>query len=91
MYISSEYRSKLDPKLKKYVFIDYTKGVKGFKLWDSIKNNMVININVVFDEKLFFKQSFAKDVSAFEGETSNKQVIQCGRRSTTSEQYIGSA
>lgn len=41
VHISSEDRSKLDPKSKKCVIDSYTKGVEGFKLWDPIKKNMV--------------------------------------------------
>lgn len=48
VHISGEYRSKLDPRSKKCVFVSYIKGVKVLKLWVSIKKKMVININVIF-------------------------------------------
>lgn len=76
MHISCEDQSKLDPKLKKCVFVGYTKGMKGFKLWDMVKKNMVISIYVVFYDHLMLKQSIATDMSAFEGESFNKKVIQ---------------
>lgn len=37
VHISSEERSKLDPKAKKCDFVGYAKCVKGFKLWDPTK------------------------------------------------------
>lgn len=33
-----------------------TKGVKGFKYWDLIKKNILINKDDVFDDKLMLKQ-----------------------------------
>ena len=32
-------------------FLGYQKGVKGFKLWDPKANRVVINRDVIFDEK----------------------------------------
>ena len=51
VHISSDERSKLDPKSKKCVFIIYSKGVKGFKFRDLIFKKMVISKGVVFDEQ----------------------------------------
>jgi hypothetical protein len=36
VHISGEDRSKLDSKLKKYIFLGFKKGVKGYKLWDPV-------------------------------------------------------
>ena len=44
--------SKLDLKLKKCIFLDYEKEVKGYKFWDPVAQKLVISTNVVFDEKL---------------------------------------
>ena len=57
VHISSEDRSKHDPKWKKCVFISYAKGVKGFKLWDSTKKKMIISRDVIFYEQLTLKHS----------------------------------
>lgn len=67
MYIYS-----IDPKSKKCVFLGYSKGVKGFKLWDPIKRKMLINIYVVVYEQLMLKRTNATNVSISKGETSNK-------------------
>src|ERR1044072_6013652 len=42
VHISSEDRSKIDSNSKERIFIGYNKGVKGYKLWDPVKRNMVI-------------------------------------------------
>lgn len=75
VYISSEDRSKLDPMSKKCVFVGYTKGVKGFKLWDPIKKKMVIGRVFVFNKQLMLKRLAATNISAFEAKTFGKQVI----------------
>jgi hypothetical protein len=41
---------KIDPNLKNCVFGGYTKGIKGFNLWDPISKKMAINKDFVFNE-----------------------------------------
>lgn len=55
MNICNEDRSKIDTTLNKYVFIKHTSGIKGFKLWDLVSNNMVIHKDVVFDEQFILR------------------------------------
>ena len=47
--------SKLDPLSKKYVFVGYGDGVKGYILWDPTSNKIVTNIDVVLDEMSIMK------------------------------------
>jgi hypothetical protein len=56
VHISGEDRSKLNPKSKKCIFLGFKKGVKGYKLWDPIAQKVVINRDVVFDEKSMTKK-----------------------------------
>ncbi|CAJ2662759.1 unnamed protein product [Trifolium pratense] len=73
VHISSEDRSKLDPKSKKCVFVGYSKGVKGFKLWDPVSKKMVLSRDVVFDEQFMLKQP---EVTESAGGSPNKEAIQ---------------
>ena len=50
VHISSDKRSKLDPKSKKCISIGYVKSVKGYKFWDPVAKKMVINNDAAFDE-----------------------------------------
>jgi len=49
MYNTQEV-SKLDSKSKKYVFLGYADGVKGYHLWDPTAHKVVINKDVIFAE-----------------------------------------
>ena len=55
VHISGEDRSKLNPKSKKYIFLGFKKGVKGYKLWDPVAQKVVISRDAVFDEKSMTK------------------------------------
>ena len=50
VHISSDERSKLDPKSKKCIFIGYVKGVKGYNFWDPVAKKMVISRDAIFYE-----------------------------------------
>jgi len=49
MYNTQEV-SKLDSKSRKYVFLGYADGVKGYRLWDPTAHKVVINRDVIFAE-----------------------------------------
>ena len=49
MYNTEEV-SKLDSKSRKYVFLGYVDGVKGYHLWDPTTHKVVINKDVIFVE-----------------------------------------
>jgi len=53
--ISKDQHSKLDPKSKKYIFVGYGDGVKGYKLWDPTSQKIIIRKYVVFDESPVIK------------------------------------
>jgi hypothetical protein len=44
-------RIKLDDKSKKLIFTSYEQKSKGYKLYNPNKGNMVINMDVEFDEE----------------------------------------
>jgi len=43
-------RTKLDPKSKRYVFVGYGDGTKGYRLWDPTTRKIIINRDVKFNE-----------------------------------------
>ncbi|GAA0153968.1 hypothetical protein LIER_12079 [Lithospermum erythrorhizon] len=49
MYNDQE-RTKLDPKSKKCIYLEYVGGVKGYRLWDPTAHKFVISRNVIFLE-----------------------------------------
>ena len=48
-------RTKLDPKSRKCILLDYVHNVKGYLLWDPTARKVVVSKNVVFveNEKTF--------------------------------------
>ena len=50
VHVPKKKRSKLDNKSKKYIFIGYMDGVKGYKLWNLVTRKIVYNKDVIFIE-----------------------------------------
>ena len=75
MHIPSEEQSKLDPKSRQCVFLEYGKGVKGYKFWDPMANKVVINRDVVFDENSMLKSTQNEKQQGPESSSSDKQVV----------------
>ena len=40
----------LDPSAKKGVFIEFKKGIKGYKIWDPKEKKFILSRDVMFDE-----------------------------------------
>ena len=75
VHISSEDRSKLDPKSKKCIFFNYEKGVKGYKLWDPVAQKVMISRDVIFDEKSMTKAFKENKYQATESNNSNSRSV----------------
>ena len=75
VHISSEDRSKLDPKSKKCIFLSYEKGVKGYKLWDPVAQKVMISRDVIFDEKSMTKAFKENKYQATESNNSNSRSV----------------
>jgi hypothetical protein len=53
--ISKDQRSKLDPRSKKYVFVGYGDGFKGYRQWDPTTHKLIIRRDVLIDESSLLK------------------------------------
>jgi hypothetical protein len=49
-HVPMEKRSKLENKAVKCIFIGYSAGVKGYKLWDPVTSKVLYSRNVIFRE-----------------------------------------
>ncbi|KAE8668465.1 Flavonol synthase/flavanone 3-hydroxylase [Hibiscus syriacus] len=71
LYNSQEI-SKLDPKSRKYKFLGYVDGVKGYRLWDPTTRKVIISRDVIFvEDKLKRKE---EDDSTEKSETTHIHV-----------------
>jgi hypothetical protein len=61
VHIPSEERLKLDSKSRQCVFLEYGKGVKGYKFWDPMANKAVISRDMVFDKNSMLKSTQGKE------------------------------
>ena len=48
--------SNLDPKVKKTIFLGFSEGVKGYRLWCSESKKMILSRDVTFDESDMLQQ-----------------------------------
>lgn len=60
--IPKNQRSKLDPELRKLIFVGYGDGIKGYRLWNPTAHNIIINKDVIFDEFSFSKSNVKNDM-----------------------------
>jgi hypothetical protein len=72
--ISKYRRSKLDPRSKRYLFVGYSDGDKGYRLWDPIAHKIIISRDVVFYESSLLKLELV-DVEATQEQVPQVQKI----------------
>ena len=53
VHILKKRRSKLEPKSREMIFVDYEQGSKGYQFWDAAHHRIEISRDVKFDETLF--------------------------------------
>ena len=55
IYIPAQLRKKLDAKSRRGIFLGYSEENKGYRVWDSAKQQVVTTRDLVFDEKAFLQ------------------------------------
>ena len=54
-HIDSENRTKLEAKSKKFIFVGYRINEFGYRIWDFENHKIVKSKDVIFNEKVFYK------------------------------------
>ena len=58
VHIDASARNKLDSKSRKYIFIGYGTDEFGYRFWDDQNRKIFRNKDVIFDEKVMYKNRF---------------------------------
>nr|CDN96898.1 putative Ty-1 copia retrotransposon [Phaseolus vulgaris] len=74
--------SKLDPRAKKALFMGFSPGVKGYRLWCLEKKKTIISRDVTFDESVMLKKVNP------EGTDSTPQQVECVRKQVEFEPTV---
>ena len=72
---------KLDPKTRKYVFVGFKKGVKGYKIWDPKDKKFILSRDVTLDEASMVKPIDSQQV---ESQTTDMMLQQVESDATSS-------
>ena len=82
--VDSQKRNKLESKYKKFIFIEFTKRVKGFRFWDPEKKSAFTSRDVVFDENSMLQEKLETEDKA-QGEASDSSVADTQKRESNSQ------
>jgi len=55
---------KLDPRVKKDVFIGFKKGIKCYKIWDPKDKEFILSRDIMFDEASMVKPTNSQQVES---------------------------
>ena len=67
---------KLEPHAKKCVFLGYTNGIKGFRLWDPSTSRIITSRDVILNESVFLHVKSSKKATSERVENENGEEIQ---------------
>jgi hypothetical protein len=73
VHIDSDARNKLDAKSKKCFFIGYGDEEFGFRFWDDQKRKIIRSRNVIFNEKVLYKDRSSVETDMADSDTSSQK------------------
>ena len=73
VHIDSDARNKLDAKSKKCFFIGYRDEEFGFRFWDDQNRKIIRSRNVIFNEKVFYKDRSSVETDMADSDTSPQE------------------
>lgn len=76
MFIHSD-EGKLNPREKRGIFTGYPEGVKGFRVWLLEDQRCMISRNVVFKEKVMYKDVIAQEKSGMSSNPFDLSTDEC--------------
>jgi len=65
---------KLDPRVKKEVFVGFKRGIKGYKIWDPKDKKFVLSRDVTFDKASMLKPTISQQVEIEKTKGISQQV-----------------
>ena len=65
---------KVDPRAKKGLFVGFKKGIKRFKIWDSMDRKFIFSKDVTFDEASMLKPKISQPVEIIKTKEVSQQV-----------------
>ena len=65
---------KLDPRVKKGVFVGFKRGIKGFKIWDPTDKKFLLSRDVTFEEASMWKPKVSQQVETSKTKEISQQV-----------------
>jgi len=73
--VDSKKRNKIESKSKKCIFIEFTKGIKSFRLWDPKKRSAFTSRDVIFDEESMLREKSKTEDKRQGGASDSSQTL----------------
>ena len=75
IYIPAQLRKKLDAKSRRGVFVGYSEESKAYRVWDSVKKQVITTRDVIFDETAYLHKSNSPEVPSLPSSSPSQVLI----------------